>query len=326
MRRRHPNIPGTHPCQRGTCVFLAEKDQPFYCNACRRNDRHTPNCCRMPVPYQGAPAEGLLGTQFSARNAPATQSSGKDRPHPYIMENTDNRKRRRLSDDSSARVGLAGSGDLPESEDPHFSVCLGWSRDSQPVFAYLLWFEKFGTVFGDRAQKSWNVTESIFKTVASYQVDLCRPLQIHAYQKDVVPHTLQHIDVDTGIATTTISAGHLPMNQMTGCDLRIMAFLAGQESVAYALRLAILLVERLELSEIALTCQGARIDLWVAPAYSLSFFIQKPIWCFILVKREMLQKHQIGAGNLKKLTFTCCGLVDNCGMPYSDMDGEHIIE
>ena len=35
-----------------------------------------------------------------------------------------------------------------------------------------------------------------------------------------------------------------------------MAFLAGQESVAYALRLAILLVERLELSEIAFTCQG----------------------------------------------------------------------
>ena len=103
----------------------------------------------------------------------------------------------RLSDDSSARVGLAGSDDLPESEDPHFSVCVGWSRDNQPVLEYLLWFQWYGTFIGARAQRSWNVTEDIFKAVASYQVDFRRPLQIHAYQKDVVPPALQLIDVAT---------------------------------------------------------------------------------------------------------------------------------
>ena len=35
-----------------------------------------------------------------------------------------------------------------------------------------------------------------------------------------------------------------------------------------------------------------------------------------------MQKHQIGAVYLTKLS----DLVDNCRMPYSDMDGEHIIE
>ena len=186
------------------------------------------------------------------------------RPQPYNTESMDIPRGQffsgtghRLSDDSSARVGLAGSDDLPESEDPHFSVRVGWSRDKETVLEYLSWFQYYGHFIGARAQKSWNVTEDIFKAATSYQGDSRRPLQIHAYQKDVELDALQLIDVDTGIATTAIGARRGPMKQTTGCDLGIIGFLASQESVSYALRLAIWEVEGLELSEIGFTCQGA---------------------------------------------------------------------
>ena len=186
------------------------------------------------------------------------------RPQPYNTESMDIPRGQffsgtghRLSDDSSARVGLAGSDDLPESEDPHFSVRVGWSRDKETVLEYLSWFQYYGHFIDARVQKSWNVTEYIFKAATSYQGDSRRPLQIHAYQKDVELDALQLIDVDTGIATTAIGARRGPMNQTTGCDLGIIGFLASQESVSYALRLAIWEVEGLDLSEIGFTCQGA---------------------------------------------------------------------
>ena len=138
--------------------------------------------------------------------------------------------------------------------------------------------------------------------VASYQVDSRRPLQIHAYQKDVAPDALQLIDVDTGIAATALGARRGPMNQITGCDLGIIAYLASQEAVSYALHLAILEVEGLELSEIGFTCQGGThrsvgcaclLALLFYPEAHLVFHTSNTIkhakasnWCSLLDKAQ----------------------------------------
>ena len=49
-------------------------------------------------------------------------------------------------------------------------------------------------------------------------------------------------------------AGNL--KHLTGCDFAVMARLAGQQSTAIALRLAMLQIELQELPEIAFTCLG----------------------------------------------------------------------
>ena len=80
------------------------------------------------------------------------------------------------------------------------------------------------------------------------------PLQIHAYRHAALPHRLQYIDVDTGIQCTAMGAGNL--NYFNGCDFAVMARLASQQSIAIALRLAMLQIELQGLPEIACTCLG----------------------------------------------------------------------
>ena len=80
------------------------------------------------------------------------------------------------------------------------------------------------------------------------------PLLIHAYRQSELPAGLQYVDVHSGIPCTAMSAGNLAC--MTGCDFAVMACLASQQSVAVALRLAILQTEMQGLREIAFTCLG----------------------------------------------------------------------
>ena len=147
-----------------------------------------------------------------------------------------------------------------QSDDLHFSLPAGWARGNDTVMEYLQWFTvRYQTEFDSKTIAEWNQTEMIYEAIRSrrdnVQTQTGRgPLQIHAYRHAALPQRLQYIDVDTGVQCTATGAGNL--NYLTGCDFAVMAILTSQQSTAIALRLAMMQIELVGLTEIAFTCGG----------------------------------------------------------------------
>ena len=229
--RRRGNIPGDRACRTPGCVYLAEEDRDYCCNGCKYGGRHTRNCSR----HQALPTD--LADQVHPNSSNEANQTLTFTPFSGIAYRLSNREDNRSPGD-----------------DVCFRVPDAWARRMDiTVREYLHWFTtNYQTIYTDKAVEEWEQIAQIW--------DAIRPLgrrgplqEIHAFPREARPDGVQFIDVDTGIQTTARGVGNL--HDLTGCDFEVMAELAGQESTAIALRLAMLQVEMQGLSEIAFTCQ-----------------------------------------------------------------------
>jgi hypothetical protein len=136
-----------------------------------------------------------------------------------------------------------------------FKIPTSMKRGNRPV----RYIHRYDKLLSPVAIREWEQTIAVCEYTLSEAGGHTRftprnPLQIHAYKYSERPAQIHYIDVHRGIPCTAFGAGDL--KDLTGCDFAVMAHLLGQESVAVALRLAVLQIEMLSLEGIAFTCEG----------------------------------------------------------------------